>query len=462
MTSIKIFNFTYLLLLCMLLQISLTQETLSPQILEKIEKSVPITQDIKARMNAVANNDIKKLALNLEAFQDLDHHFAYRIKTGEVTDQKSSGRCWLFTSLNVLRPTVMRKHNMKEFDFSQNYLFFYDQLEKSNRFLEAILNTLDKKNEDRLIYWLFKNPVDDGGVWNMMVDLIKKYGVIPREAMMESFSSENTRMMNRLLKRKLREGGYLLRDLHRQGKNLKQLREQKIEILSDVYQILVICLGEPPKHFSWRYIDNDGKLSPPKLYTPQQFYNEFIGQDVEKYILMMDDPSKEYYKYYEIEYYRNVWEGTNWTFVNLPSNEMKQFAKKSILADQPMYFSCDVGKQLNTEKGYLALNIYDYNALFGVNFGMDKTARILTFDSGSSHGMALMGIDTSETGKPTKWLLENSWGKEKGEKGYLTMTDEWLDEYMFRLVIHQDFVSDQVIQISKQKPIMLPPWDPMN
>lgn len=462
MNPSKIIHFTFFLIVCILLQLSLTQESLSPQILEKIEKAVPITQDIRARMNAVSNNDIKKLALNLETFQDLDHHFAYRIKTGEVTNQKSSGRCWIFTSLNVLRPAVMKKHNMKEFDFSQNYLFFYDQLEKANRFLEAILTNLDKSNEDRLIYWLFRNPVDDGGVWNMMVDLIKKYGAIPREAMMESFSSENTRMMNRLLKRKLREGGYLIRELHQQGKNEKQLREKKVAILAEVYQILIISLGEPPKQFNWRYEDSDGNLSKSKTYTPMQFYKEFIGQDVEKYILMMDDPSKEYYKFYEIEYYRNVWEGTNWTFVNLPSAEMKQFAKKSILADQPMYFSCDVGKQLHTERGYLALNIYDYNALFDVNFGMDKTARILTYDSGSSHGMALMGIDTSETGKPTKWLLENSWGEKKGEKGYLSMTDEWLDAYMFRLVIHQDFVSDKVIKISKQKPIMLPPWDPMN
>jgi len=458
----KISHFTFFTLFFIFCVSAFSQENLSPQVLEKIEKAVPVTQDIKARINAVANNDIKNLALNLEAFQDLDHLFAYRIKTGDVTDQKSSGRCWLFTSLNVLRPAIMKKHNMKEFDFSQNYLFFYDQLEKSNRFLEAILNNLDKKDDDRLIEWLLKNPVDDGGVWNMMVDLIKKYGAIPREAMLESFSSENTRMMNRLLKRKLREGGYELRKMHQQGKKVKELREKKVDILSEVYQILLVCLGEPPKEFSWRYEDKDGNLSSPKIYTPQQFYKEFVGEDVEKYILMMDDPSKEYYKYYEIEYYRNVWEGTNWTFVNLPSDEMKNFAKESILSDQPMYFSCDVGKQLNTERGFLALNIYDYDALFGVKFGMDKKARILTFDSGSSHGMALMGIDTSETGKVTKWLLENSWGKDKGEKGYLSMTDEWLDEYMFRLVIHQDFVSEKVIEISRQKPVMLPPWDPMN
>ncbi|UCF64429.1 MAG: aminopeptidase, partial [bacterium] len=184
---------TFMLFFSLVLITGYSQETLSPQVLEKIEKSVPVTQDIRARMNAVAGNDIKNLALNLEAFKDLDHHFAYRIKTGDVTDQKSSGRCWLFTSLNVLRPAIMKKHNLKEFDFSQNYLFFYDQLEKSNRFLEAILSHLDKKDDDRLIEWLFKNPVDDGGVWNMMVDLIKKYGAIPREAMLESFSSENTR-----------------------------------------------------------------------------------------------------------------------------------------------------------------------------------------------------------------------------------------------------------------------------
>jgi bleomycin hydrolase len=437
------------------------QETISPEILKEFENSLTINQDIRARINAVTNNDIKKVAFNRDALEELDHHFAYRIKTGEVTDQKSSGRCWLFTSLNVLRPGIIKKYDLKDFQFSENYLFFYDQLEKSNVFLEAILENREKADDDEMTIWLFKNAIGDGGVWNMMVDLIKKYGAVPRNAMLEAHSSENTRMMTRLLRRKLREGAYQLRQMHQQGMDLEQLREEKIKILADVYKILVISLGEPPKSFSWRYETKDGKLSPAKTYTPLQFYKEFIGQDVENYIMMMDDPSKEYYKLYDIQYYRNVWEGHNWKFVNVPSDEFKTFAKKSILADQPMYFSCDVGKQLDSEEGFLALNIYDYDALYGVTFGMDKKARILTYESGSTHGMALMGVDTASNGKPTKWLLENSWGKDKGEKGYLTMTDQWLDQYMFRLVIHEDFVSDKIRKIASQKAIKLKPWDPM-
>jgi bleomycin hydrolase len=465
MKSFKFIILTFIygtILLIILLTSGLqAQQTISPEILQKIEGSMQIDQSTRAMINAVTNNDIKKLAYNRNALEELDHHFAYRIKTGEVTDQKSSGRCWLFTSLNVLRPAVIRKHNLKDFQFSENYLFFYDQLEKSNVFLEAILENLDKPDDHEMTIWLFKNAIGDGGVWNMMVDLIKKYGAVPRSAMLESHSSENTRTMTRLLVRKLREGAYNLRQMNQQGQNLKKLREEKLKILSEVYRILVISLGEPPKKFTWRYETKDGVISPSKTFTPMQFYKEFIGEDVEKYVLMMDDPSKEYYKRYDIQYYRNVWEGENWTFVNVPSDALQEFAKKSILADQPMYFSCDVGKQLDSKNGYLALNIYDYDALYGVKFGMDKKARILTYDSGSSHGMALMGIDTTQDGKVSKWLLENSWGKDKGEKGYLTMTNSWFDQYLFRLVIHEDFVSDKIRKVATEKPIMLPPWDPM-
>jgi bleomycin hydrolase len=436
-------------------------QTISPGTLQQIEKNVTVDAQMRAMINAVSNNEIKSLALNKKVLEDLDPYFAYRIKTGSVTNQKSSGRCWLFTSLNVLRPPIMTKYKMKNFEFSENYLFFYDQLEKSNRFLETILSTLDKKMDDRYIDWLFRHPIDDGGVWNMMVSLIKKYGAVPREVMMESYNSENTRMANRLLARKLREGGYQLRQMHDAGKKMDQLRNYKLSVLSDVYRILVISLGEPPKEFKWRYEDTDGNIHHEKTYTPLSFYQEFVQADLENYVMMMNDPTREYYKLYEIELDRNVYEGPNWTYVNLPADVIKKFAKQSILANEPMYFSCDVGKQLNSDKGYLALGLYDYDSMFGVKFGMDKKARILTFDSGSTHGMALMGVDTSATGQTTKWLLENSWGKEKGYEGYLIMTDGWFDAYSFRLVVDKRFVSEDVLKVRQQKPIVLPPWDPM-
>ncbi len=435
--------------------------SISSQILQQIDNSIKRDAYTKAMMNAVSNNDINKLALNRQRLDEIDEHFAYKIATGEITNQKSSGRCWLFTSLNVLRTHIIKKYNLENFEFSENYLFFWDQFEKANLFLEGVIATREKKIDDREVEWLFKNTISDGGVWNMVVDLVEKYGLVPKEVMSESFSSDNTRRMNRLLKRKIREGGYLLRALHKEGKNVKELRQQKVKILGTVYRILLICLGEPPKKFNWRYIAKDSVLSKTKAYTPQEFYQEFVEVDLKEYVMMMNDPSKEYYKLYEIEYDRNLFEGQNWTFINLPEEALKKFAKKSILANEPMYFSCDVGKQLNEENGYLALGLYDYESLFNVKFGMGKKERILTFDSGSTHGMALMGVDTSTTGETTKWLLENSWGENRGFEGYLIMTDEWMDEYMFRLVIRKQFLSEKVLRVLDQDPIKLPPWDPL-
>jgi len=447
--------------LCLIIVTSPQAQSLSAETLKQIQSAVKPDRYTRAAMNAVSNNDIRKLTLNRKVLDSLDHHFAHRIKTAGVTNQKSSGRCWLFTSLNVLRPKVVEKYHLKDFEFSENYLFFWDQLEKSNLFLEGIIKTRAKKIDDREVEWLFKNAIGDGGVWNMMVALAEKYGMVPKEAMSESYNSDNTRMMSRLIRRKLREDGLVLREMSRQGKKPADLRKKKVQMLSDIYRILLISLGEPPQKFTWRYEDKDGNLSPRKEYTPLSFYKEFVQINLHDYVMMMNDPSKKYYQLYEIEYDRNLFDSPNWTFVNLPIDELKQFAQKSILADEPMYFSCDVGKQLNTDKGYLATGMYDYSTLFGVPFGMDKRQRILSFDSGSTHGMALMGVDTSASGAPTKWLLENSWGPEKGYKGYLTMTDRWFGEYMFRLVAHKRFVSAKVLKVLEQKPIKLPPWDPM-
>jgi bleomycin hydrolase len=434
---------------------------ISSEMLKRIENSFEMDAYTKGMQNAVSNNDIKELALNRELIGKIDYHFAYRIKTDGITDQKSSGRCWLFTGLNVIRPRIIEQYDLKDFEFSQNYLFFYDQLEKANLFLEAIIRTSDKPIDDREVEWLFKHPVSDGGVWNMVVSLVEKYGMIPKEAMPESYNSENTAKMRQLLRSKLREDGMKLRHLHEEGKSDNYLRGMKPEMLSEVYRILAICLGTPPKEFTWRYVNRSDSLIVAGEYTPMSFYKEVIKLDLSDYVMLMDDPSKKYYELYEIEYDRNLFDSKNWTFVNVPSSEVKKYAKKSILSDEPMYFSCDVGKQLGRERGIVALDLYDYESIFGIPFEMDKRERILTFDSGSTHGMALMGIDTSETGEPTKWLLENSWGSDDGYKGFLVMTDDWFDEYMFRIVIRKQFLPENVLSVMEKEPIRLPPWDPM-
>jgi len=441
--------------------LSAQTEQISPGLLNQIQASMEMDNYTRAMQNAVSNNDVKALARNRDVLTDINHHFSNKISVSTITNQKSSGRCWLFTALNVLRPKVIEKYNLKEFEFSQNYLFFWDQLEKANLFLESIIATEEKEIDDREVQWLFQNPIADGGVWSMMPSLVAKYGVVPKEIMPESYNSENTRIMNRLIGRKLRAQGMQIREWYADGKSEKFIRKQKPDMLADIYRILVISLGTPPVEFTWRYIDKNDSLIVGKKYTPQQFYTDVIGAPLDNYVMLMDDPSKKYYQLFEIKYDRNCIESPNWTFINLPVTEIKKFAKRSILADEPMYFSCDVGKQLDKETGVLATNLFDYDAVFGVSFDMTKAQRILSYESGSTHGMTLVGLDTSTTGSVTKWLLENSWGEDAGHKGFLTMTDEWFDEYMFRLVVTKEFLSPEVLEVLKQKPILLPPWDRM-
>ncbi|RLD36143.1 MAG: aminopeptidase [Bacteroidetes bacterium] len=440
--------------------IASAQGSLNNEDLAKIKSSVTFDEDTRALMNAISSNDISKLAVNRENLGKVNPYFTNKVEIQGITNQKSSGRCWLFTGLNVLRPKVIEKYNMKEFEFSQNYGFFWDQLEKSNLYLESVIATADIPDDDRKVDWLFKNPIGDGGQWTGVVDIVEKYGAVPASVMPESNNSENTRWMSRFLRRKLREDALTLRKMAAEGSEEGRLREEKINMLSDIYRILVLCLGKPPTEFPWQYEDKDGNISELKTYTPKSFYEEMVGIDLRDYVMFMNDPTREYYKLYEIEYDRHMLEGGNWKYINLPVDEIKDFAKASIIANEAMYFSCDVGKQLESEKGMLDVNNFDYDELFGVDFSMDKAGRIKTYDSGSSHGMSLVGVNILPDGSIDKWLLENSWG-EKGFEGFLIMTDEWFSEYMFRLVIHKDFLDKKTLDILDTEPVLLPPWDPM-
>ncbi len=412
--------------------------------------------------NALSNNDIKKLALNRNTIGKIDHNFKYKVDVKGITNQKSSGRCWMFTGLNVLRPKVMAKYKLNEFEFSTNYLYFYDILEKSNLFLNQVIISANKPMDDKLVQWLFRSPVGDGGVWNSLSNLVTKYGLIPKEAMPETNSSENTSMMIRLIKRKLREDGLELREMVNSKTKSLGIEKEKTKMLGEIYHILAINLSEPPEEFTWRYVNKDGELSVTKKYTPMSFFNESLPEvKFDDYIMLMNDASRPYYKLYEISLDRNVMEGRNWHYINLPTDEIKKFALKSIIANEAMYLSCDVGKQLNSKEGLLSLDNYDYEAVYGIKFGMDKQDRIITRESGSSHGMALVGVDVDNDETPTKWLVENSWGATKGHNGYITMTDDWFNEYMFRVVVLKKYINAKTLKILEKKAIILPPWDPM-
>ena len=432
---------------------------ISAKMLAQISEAYEDNPYDKAISNALAGTSIAKLAINADNAAMIDTHFSDRVKTKGITDQKSSGRCWLFTGLNVLRAKMIDKYDLPGMEFSQSYLFFYDQLEKANLFLQGVIDTRDLPFEDRKVDWLFSNPLSDGGQFTGVSNLITKYGLVPAEAMPETYQADNTSQMSNLLKLKLREFGLELRDARKARP--AELQKMKMRQLSEVYRMLALCLGEPVKEFEWIRCDRNNNIVSRETYTPMSFYQEFIGEDLENnYVMIMNDPTREYGKVYEIDYDRHVYDGHNWLYINLPVERIKEMAIASIKDNVAMYFSCDVGKFYNKNKGTLDLANFDYASLMGVTFGMDKKQRVQTHASGSSHAMTLIAVDIVG-GEPVKWMVENSWGPASGYKGCLIMTDEWFNEYMFRLVVEKKYVPEDILKMLDQEPVQLPAWDPM-
>lgn len=423
--------------------------------LGRIRRGYAGTPEQRAVRNALASTSIATLAINAENLAMCDTHFSHRVPTVGITNQKSSGRCWLFTGLNVLRAQMIREHDLPAFEFSQNYCSFFDLLEKSNLFLQGIIDTRDRPLDDRTVEWLLKHPVSDGGQFTGVSNLVMKYGVVPKSAMPETFQSENTAQMARILSLKLREYALALR-----AEKPARTAARKEAMLTEIYRILVSCLGEPPTEFEWTRYDKSGRKVSTARYTPKSFYDTFVGAQLESnYVMLMNDPSRPYYKVYEIEFDRHVYDGENWLYVNLPIERLKEIAAASIKAGTAMYFSCDVGKFLDRASGRLDPANFDYESLFGTSFPMDKKARIETFASGSSHAMTLIAVDLDEAERPRKWMVENSWGAASGWQGNLIMTDEWFDEYMFRIVAERRFVPADILKLLDEKPVLLPPWD---
>ena len=446
------------LLLAASLPISLSaQGGISADMLKEISKAYEGNANDKAIRNALNTTSINVLAENAENMAMIDTHFSDEVRTKGITDQKSSGRCWLFSGLNVLRAKMIDKYDLGDFTFSQNYVFFYDQLEKANLFLQGVIDTKDLPFEDRKVDWLFQNPIGDGGQFTGVSNLITKYGLVPADAMPETLCSNNTSAMSTQIKTLLRQDGLKLRAAGKKA----DLTAMKTDMLKEVYRLLCLCLDVPPTEFQWARYDSKGNFVSEKTYTPLSFYKEFVNEDLENnYVMVMNDPTREYFKVYEIDYDRHVYDGENWVYVNLPVEKIKEMAIASIKGNTAMYFSCDVNKFLNSKKGVADLNNYDYDSLLGVEFTMNKTERVMTHASGSSHAMTLKAVDI-KNGKPVKWMVENSWGASSGYKGNIIMTDEWFNEYMFRLVVEKQYVPADVMALLKQKPIMLPAWDPM-
>ena len=435
---------------------------ITPEMLEKIKSEQPNTAADRALRTALAGSSINQLAKNPNNPASSDTYFSHSVPSKGITDQQSSGRCWLFTGMNVMRAKMIKKYNLGAFQFSQSYSFFYDQLEKSNLFLQAVIDNAHKPMDDKLVEWLFKNPLSDGGTFCGVQDVMMKYGAVPAEAMPESYNANNTSRMSAIIALKLREYGLALRQGAAQGQKPAVLEKRKVEMLSTIYRILSTCLGEPPTTFKWTMKDANGRPVSTKEYTPKSFYDEYVGEDLKNnYVMLMNDPSRPYHRTYTIDMDRHSYDGAQWTYLNLPIEEIKPLAIASIKDSTMMYFSCDVGKFYDSKTGVLCTENFDYATLFDTDFPLDKAGRIRTFASASSHAMTLMAVDLDADGKPTKWKVENSWGPNSGVAGHLIMTDKWFDEYMFRVVIEKRFVPEKLLKLYKHEPTRLPAWDPL-
>ena len=436
---------------------------LSKEMLRDIQKEQQAQPASRALANAIAANSIDALATNHQNAGALDTWFSVETKKQSITDQKSSGRCWMFSGLNVLRSNFAKKSDSLSVEFSQAYLFFYDQLEKANLMLQGVVDTGKKPIDDPRVQFFFKSPIGDGGTFCGVADLAEKYGLVPSDVMPETYTSDNTSKARQLISSKLREYGLQLRDMVAKNKNQASINKAKVRMLAQIYRMLAMTIGEPPQQFSYAFKNKEGKaISPAKNYTPQSFYQEVVGTPINgTFIMAMNDPRRPYYKTYEVEYDRHTYDGHNWRYVNLPMEDIEQMAIASLKDGRKLYSSYDVGKFLDRKRGYADTENFDYESLFGTTFSMDKAQRISTFDSGSTHAMTLTAVDLDEQGKARKWKVENSWGASWGQQGCLIMTDRWFREFMFRLVVNKKYVPENILKAAETEPVMVMPEDPL-
>lgn len=457
--------FIALALLC--LSIAVTAQKaggISTKKLKEIEHMQVTNPTNTAIVNALSSNNIDDLAKSYGNRGVVDDYFSVETPKQNIHNQLSSGRCWMFSGFNVLRANFAKQHqDTLSVEFSHAYLFFYDQLEKANLMLQGVIDNASQPMDSPLMQFFFKSPINDGGTFCGVADLAEKYGLVPMSVMPETYSSNNTRLMARLITSKLREYGLELKRMVNAKKQKTAVERRKTEMLATIYHILSMTIGKPVKEFSYAFTNKKGKIvTPKKTYTPQQFYQETVGKSLNgTFIMVMNDPRRPYHATYEVEYDRHSYDGHNWKYLNLPMDEIAQLAINSLKDGRKMYSSYDVGKQLDRKRGYLDVHNFDYANLLGTTFNMNKADRIATFDSGSTHAMTLTAVDLDANGTPLKWKVENSWGTDAGHQGYLIMSNRWFNEYMFRLVINKKYVPTKLLKEYDKQPIMVMPDDPL-
>ena len=428
-------------------------------------KNLKNDEKLKIARNAAIRNQITEVSINWDQFKKIDHTFSNFIKDEmPATNQKSSGRCWGFAGLNLFRLYLGRKHKLKDFQFSQSYFMFWDKLEKANYFLESILNTSNKPSNSRIVMHLLSNPIQDGGQWDMWVNLINKYGVVPQSVMPETYHTSKSGRMNRMITRKLREYAKDLREAKNNGASEEDLKELKHQMLEIIFRLLTIHIGAPPSCFDWQIKNKNNEFQRFEKINPVDFYKSHVGLNLNEYVCLINCPmpDKNYNKVYTVEFLGNVIEGEPIRYLNVDSIVMKQAAIKSIQNEEPVWFGCDVGKHLHRDLGVMDMDLFDFDLFYSTKFNLNKSERLEYGDSAMTHAMLFTGVDLDSKGNSNKWRVENSWGNKNGDKGYYIMTDKWFDEYTYEVVVHKSYLPDKMFEIySESKMIPLKPWDPM-
>ncbi len=415
-------------------------------------------------MNAVVANGINAAAKNAACEGKNRYCFSIEVEAGKVCNQKQSGRCWMFASYNVMRLEIMKKLNLENMELSQTYPLFYDKLEKSNHFLECMLDTIDEPVDGRVVSFLLHDPVGDGGQWDMFRSLVKKYGVVPKEVMPETNVSSATRELDNYLTKKLREFACTFRKEYAKGKSVADLRKLKDEMMDTIYRMLVISLGKPPVKFDWEVRDKDKKFISEKGITPVEFFEKYVGWNLDDYVTVINAPTKDkpYKKTYTVKYLGNVENGAYPVkYLNLPMDDLRKLTIKQLKDDKAVWFGSDVGQFSERKGGFLTSDALDVDKLFSTEFTMTKEERLDFGESLMTHAMVITGVDLDKDGKPIRWKVENSWGDEVGDKGFFVMDDKWFGEFAYQILLNKKYLSAEQKKLFEQKPIVLEPWDPM-
>lgn len=434
------------------------EHDLTSKMVEKLKKEFHSRKDAEIIARAIQKNGIKAASEDPTASERLHRAFSYEIKTGKPTNQRHSGRCWSFAALNTLRHKFATKYKFKDFELSQNYLFFWDRIERANMFFQKIIATADKPLHDRTVDFYLSFALNDGGQWANAASIIEKYGVVPEYVMPDTHNTKDTSDVAEVFDSLMRKDAIELRTMVQTNASATELQEAQERMMGDVYKIAAYSFGEPPAKFDLEYRDDDKKFHQVLGLTPLKFYHEYFDTNLSDYVVVTNAPDHEMDRNYLMPAQDSVVDGLPIKFVNVPFAELQEGAIKQLQAGETVWVGNDVLQQMDRKRGLMDAKLYHREELLDVDFVMDKKHRLETKQAVVSHAMTLTGFDMVND-QPTRWKIENSWGKDNGDNGYFVMTQDWFEEYTYEAVINKKYLSDRVKKVAASEPVTLPAWD---